>query len=256
MTTAALGLAAVALILVVWSYAVYPVLLGNLSRRAPARSSVAGSWPSVDVLVSAFDEEASIGPRVANLLAQEYPGPVTVSIGCDGCRDRTAERAREAGDARVHVTEFSQRRGKAAVLDDLVARSTGDVVVFTDANSSFAPDAVTRLVGRFADPAVGAVCGRLRLDPADGNGSSPETEFWDSETRLKEAEGRLGICLGANGAIYAARRELVSPLPPGTALDDFLIPARIAADGHRVEFAGDAVARERLSTDVASEVAR
>ncbi|HEU5248939.1 MAG TPA: glycosyltransferase family 2 protein, partial [Thermoanaerobaculia bacterium] len=130
------------------------------------------------------------------------------------------------------------------------------VLVFTDANSSFAPDAVARLAERFADPAVGAVCGRLILEPADGGPRSPETEFWDRETRLKEAEGRLGVCLGANGAIYAVRRALVKPLPEGSALDDFLIPARVAVEGHRVEFARDAVARERVATDVAAEAAR
>jgi cellulose synthase/poly-beta-1,6-N-acetylglucosamine synthase-like glycosyltransferase len=255
-TAAALILAAIAAILVLWSYAVYPSILRHHARRAPARSSVSTSWASVDVLVSAFDEETSIGPRVENLLAQHYPGSFAVSIGCDGCHDRTADRARESGGGRVSISEFAVRRGKAAVINDLVGRSTSEILVFTDANSSFDPDAVTRLVERFADPAVGAVCGRLELEPADGAGFSPETEFWDRETRLKEAEGRLGICLGANGAIYAARRELVRPLPEDTALDDFLIPARIAASGYRVEFAGDSIARERFSRDVATEASR
>lgn len=256
MTIAALILAGLAATLVLWSYLVYPSLLLHLARRAPARSSISVSWPSVDVLISAYDEEASIGPRVSNLLAQQYPGTLAVSVGCDGCRDRTAVRARASGDGRIRVAEFAERRGKAAVINELVRRSTSEVLVFTDANSSFAAESVARLVERFSDPAVGAVCGRLILEPADGRASFPESEFWDRETRLKEAEGRLGVCLGANGAIYAARRELVRPLPEGTALDDFLLPARIAAEGHRVEFAGDAVARERLSMDVAAEASR
>jgi cellulose synthase/poly-beta-1,6-N-acetylglucosamine synthase-like glycosyltransferase len=154
------------------------------------------------------------------------------------------------------VAEFAERRGKAAVVNELVRRSKSDVLVFTDANSTFAPDAVARLVEPFADPSVGGVCGRLILEPADGRPGSPETEFWDRETRLKEAEGRLGVCLGANGAIYAVRRALVKPLPEGSVLDDFLIPARIAREGHRVEFARDAIARERAAPDVAAEAAR
>ena len=244
-------LAGIAIVLLVWSYVVYPDLIFRLARRAPPPPKHALASPSVDVLVSALDEEGSIGARVANLLSQTYGGPLGVSIGCDGCRDETAARALKAGNDRVRVTEFPDRRGKAAVLNDLVASSSADVLVFTDANSTFAPDAIERLVDRLGDPSVGAVCGRLVLE-----GAAAEAEFWNRETRLKEAEGRLGVCLGANGAIYAARRPLVRPLPAGTALDDFLIPARIAADGHRVVFAGDAVASERTGSDVAAEAAR
>jgi cellulose synthase/poly-beta-1,6-N-acetylglucosamine synthase-like glycosyltransferase len=253
MTAAALAVAGLAVALLLWSYVLYPLVLFRLAQRAPAEAArpAPTPFPAVDVLVSAFDEEASIEPRVANLLAQDYPGPLTVSIGCDGCRDRTAERARAAGDDRVRVFEFPERRGKAAVIDDLVAHSEAEILVFTDANSTFAPGAVTRLAERASDPSVGAVCGRLVFEAA-----SPETDFWDRETRLKEAEGKLGVCLGANGAIYAARRALVRPLPAGTALDDFLIPARIAADGHRVVFAGDAIATEAAASDVAAEAAR
>jgi cellulose synthase/poly-beta-1,6-N-acetylglucosamine synthase-like glycosyltransferase len=261
MTALSLALLGIAVMLLAWSYVVYPALVLRLAHRAPLRPIVAVPSPSADVLVSAYDEEASIEPRVANLVVQQYAGSLSVSVGCDGCRDWTAVRARDAArrssaEGRVHVAEFAERRGKAAVLNELVRRSHSEILVFTDANSTFAPDAVARLVERFADPAVGAVCGRLILEPADGRPASPETEFWDRETRLKEAEGILGVCLGANGAIYAVRRALVKPLPEGSALDDFLIPARVAAEGHRVEFARDAVARERVATDVAAEASR
>ena len=104
---------------------------------------------------------------------------------------------------------------------------------------------------------VGAACGRLVFERGAGARETPESEFWDRETRMKEAEGALGVCLGANGGIYAARRALVRPLPEDTtSMDDFLIPVRVARDGHRIVFAGDAVAREDAARDVAAEVAR
>jgi cellulose synthase/poly-beta-1,6-N-acetylglucosamine synthase-like glycosyltransferase len=256
----AAGLASLALVLFVWSYALYPLWI----RRSAARASVGGTTgtsdaatASVEVLLAAADEESVIGDRVRDLLAQG--GAARISIGCDGCRDSTAERAREAaaGSDRVRVVEFPARRGKAAVVNDLVAESTAGVLVFTDANTRFEPGAVAALVEACRAPGVGAVCGRLVFERAAGTPGTPESDFWNRETALKEAEGRLGICLGANGAIYAVRRELASRLPEDTtSMDDFLIPVRVARDGWRVVFAGDAVAREDAARDVAAEASR
>ncbi len=248
-------LAAVSLLLAVWSYLLYPAMIEKLSRRPRTEPSRGGEPASLEVLLSAADEEGVIAQRIENLLAQESPVPTVIAIGCDGCRDRTAEVARAGLRGRGRVLEFPERRGKAAVLNDLIRESAADVLVFTDANTRFLPGAVLALADAFADPAVGAACGKLILEPGSPE-TPPEDSFWDRETRMKEAEGRLGVCLGANGAIYAARRALVEPLPPGAALDDFLIPARIARSGGRVVFAGGAVAREPSGSDVAAEASR
>ncbi|MGH9369019.1 MAG: glycosyltransferase, partial [Thermoanaerobaculia bacterium] len=255
MTALALGLLLAAVWLAVWSYLLYPPWIRLLAARRPARPRPAEQLPSVEVLLAAADEEAVIGDRVGNLLAQEYPGACSISIGCDGCKDRTAERARASLGQSGRVIEFPERRGKASVLNDLVAAARADVLVFTDANTRFDPGAVGRLAQALADPRVGAACGRLILE-APGAMATPESVFWERETRSKEAEGRLGVCLGANGAIYAARRASVESLPSDTAMDDFLIPARIAGRGQEVVFVSEAVARERLPGDVRAEISR
>ena len=262
MTVCALALLGVSVALAAWSYLGYPALLRRLAARVPARSGAPdlerADTPSVDVLVSAADEQAVIGARVRNLLDQQVEGAYGVLIGCDGSRDGTAEAARAAagGGALVHVTEFPVRRGKASVLNDLVAASRADVLVFTDANTRFDSGAVQALCRALSREAAGAACGRLVLLPADGS-PTPEGELWDRETALKEAEGRLGICLGANGAIYAARREAVAPLPADTtSMDDFLIPLGIARRGARVVFARDAVAREGSARNPRAEASR
>ena len=259
MTVLALTLALAALGLFLWSYACYPPLIARRAERAVSGGPPAPAprAPSVEVVLSAADEESVIGARVANLLGQEGVPDLAVTVGCDGCLDGTAAAARAAGGGRARVVEFPSRRGKASVVNDLVRDSGADILVFTDANTLFEPGAVRALVRAFEDPAVGAACGRLLFATRPGGRATPESEYWDRETRLKEAEGALGICLGANGAIYAARRELVGPLPADTtSMDDFLIPVRVAKSGRRVVFAGDAVAHEDAARDVAAEVSR
>jgi len=246
--------------LAVWSYLAYPPLLRRLAARRSARDEIAprapvGPPPSVEVLVAASDEEAVIADRVRNLLAQAVPGPLRVSIGCDGSADATAARAREVGDPRAAVTEFPERRGKASVLNDLVAASRADVLVFTDANTRFEPGAIDALCRAAAPGDVGAACGMLILEASDDE--TPETQFWDRETEMKELEGRLGLCLGANGAIYAAKRRLVAPLPADTtSMDDFLIPLGVLRRGARVVFTRDAVAREAAARNAFAEMSR
>jgi cellulose synthase/poly-beta-1,6-N-acetylglucosamine synthase-like glycosyltransferase len=154
------------------------------------------------------------------------------------------------------VLPFPRRRGKASVLNDLATTSRAELLVFTDANTRFHEDAVARLAERFADPETGAVCGKLLLEDREG-GTAAEVEFWERETGVKQAEGRLGVCLGANGAIYAIRRELFEALPSDTtSMDDFLIPARIARRGHGVVFAAGATAAEETARDARGEAAR
>jgi cellulose synthase/poly-beta-1,6-N-acetylglucosamine synthase-like glycosyltransferase len=256
--SAALAIVSAALFL--WSYAIYPIWIARRAAHATA-SGETGESPtpppaSVEVILSAADEETVIAARVRDLLAQA--GVSRVAIGCDGSRDATAARAREAaGSGPVRIVEFPERRGKAAVLNDLVRESTADLLVFTDANTRFDPGAVAALAAACAGPRVGSACGRLLFERAAGARETPESDFWDRETRLKEAEGRLGVCLGANGAIYAIRRELAAPLPPDTtSIDDFLIPVRVARDGWRIVFAGEAVAREDAARDAGAEARR
>ena len=263
MTAAAAVLAAVSVFLFAWSYGVYPALVEALAARRGSRAGPAPSQgseaSSVDVIVSAADEEAVIGARLTNLLDAKVAGadPPGILVGCDGCRDGTAAAARSAGGARTRVVEFPERRGKASVVNDLVRASSAEVLVFTDANTVFEEGALDALRRRFADPTVGAACGRLEFEAAAGARATPESAYWNRETRTKQAEGDLGVCLGANGAIYAVRRDLVHPLPVDTtSMDDFLIPVQVARAGRRVVFAGDAVAHEDAARDVAAEVAR
>jgi len=261
MTAIALFCAALSVALFVWSYAVYPALISRLAGKRGRTDASPASAPqaSVEVIVSAADEEGVIGARVADLLAQRGVSDLRVSIGCDGCRDQTAARAREAaaGNPAVRVVEFPERRGKAAVLNDLVAASRADVLVFTDANTRFDDGAVAAFAVSLAGGDTGAACGRLLFETGATADRTPEAALWDRETRLKEAEGALGVCVGANGAIYAAQRALVEPLPlDTTSMDDFLIPARAARKGRRVVFASGAVAREDAARDVAAEMRR
>jgi cellulose synthase/poly-beta-1,6-N-acetylglucosamine synthase-like glycosyltransferase len=81
--------------------------------------------------------------------------------------------------------------------------------------------------------------------------------YWRYETFLKRCEAKLGALLGANGAIYAIRRSLLTPVPETLLVDDFVIPLRARLEsGCRIVYDQDAIAREETAPDVASEFRR
>lgn len=250
----------IAIVLVGYSYVLYPLLLALLTRQQPASrrqnsQATAQEQPAVACIISAFNEEAHIAARIDNVLAQTYdPQKLTLYIGSDGSSDRTAERISPRIGDRVKGFIFQKNRGKASVLNDLIAASSEPILVFSDANAMFAPDAVARLVERFNDPKVGAVCGELQL--LDASGSNQDSAYWRIEQFLKRSEAQLGGLLGANGGIYAVRRAAHRPIAADTIVDDFCIAMTAAAEGWELVYEPGAIAREDTPEDISHEYKR
>ena len=265
-------------VVLAYTWLVYPALVLWLGRRGRGISFGAGDveLPSVVIIFSAHNEEANIEDRLANLAAVDYPAErMRIRVGVDGGTDRTAALAQAwaASHPNVTVVVAEKNRGKMAMLKRLVAEeqtadrrpqiadqgeeavhcSPSSLLVFTDANTMFAPDALRLLVAPFVDPAVGGVCGRLVLEHGSA-GKTDERAYWDTESRLKEAESQLDSCLGANGAIYAIRANLFPrDIPDNTIVDDFVIGMKVREQGLRMLFEPRAVAREELPPAVSDE---
>jgi cellulose synthase/poly-beta-1,6-N-acetylglucosamine synthase-like glycosyltransferase len=237
-------------------------MLAWLARMRPARPvrGASDALPPVAVILSAYNEEQHIAERVRNLRQMDYSAPWRALIGSDGSKDATVAAARTAaaGDARITVVDCSQNRGKVSVLKDLVSQAErqalpGEILVFTDANTQFAPDALRRLCEAFADPSVGGVCGRLSFVRPEG-GKTEETAYWRAENWLKAKESAVDSCLGANGAIYAIRPALFwSAIPSNTIIDDFVIGMKVREQGYRMIYEPDAVAEEELPPAIQHE---
>ena len=250
------------LTLLAYAYGGYPVLLWLLSKVTRARPGRAGEpteWPSVSVIVSAYNEEQVIADRVRNLLELDYPtDKLEVVIGSDGSTDRTATIVRGCGGRATRFVDFAERRGKASVVNDLVAQARGDVVVLTDANTFFEPGAVRALVtALWRHPTACAVVGRLELRSSAAGGNL-DGAYWRYETWLKSLESHFGAVLGANGAIYAVRRAHYRPLPACTvSVDDLLIPMFMRLHGGgEIFFVPEARAYETSPTQVRHEFRR
>jgi len=245
---------------ILYTYVLYPLLVTVLSHLFPRPPLCDAAFtPSVSMIVAAYNEAAVIDEKIQNCLNLDYRRDrIEFLVGSDGSTDGTDDQLSTCRDDRVRPFLFPERRGKTRVLNAIVPDARGEVLVFSDANTMYQPDAVRRLVSHLADPDVGGVCGRLRLmKPADAAGDSGEGLYWRYENAIKRAEGALDTVVGANGAIYAIRRPLFRPLPTRSAvMDDFLIPLSVVEQGKRVTYEPNALATENASPSVAAEFGR
>jgi len=242
--------------LVLYTYALYPLLAAILARWMGRSPHIEAITPPLTVVVAAHDEEARIAARVRDILEQDYPADnLRVVVVDDGSRDGTAAAA-DIGDTRVRVIRLAQNAGKAAALNAGIAAAATELLVFTDARQRFAPGALRMLAEPFADPGVGAVSGELLIESAVAGGVADIGLYWRIETRLRESEARLGWLHGVSGAIHAMRRELARPLPPGLILDDMYLPIIVLFAGKWVWMTRHAVALDSGSRDESEEFQR
>ena len=226
----------------VWTHAAYPLAARALARVRP-RPVLADddALPTVAVIVAAHDEEPVIERRVANLRELDYPSDrLEVVVTSDASTDRTEELAGAAG-ARVIR---NPRGGKVAAQDNAVRQTESDVVAFSDANCTWAPDALRKLVRSFADPDVAYVCGRLNLESDDGK--NKEGLYWRFELALRADESRIDSVTGGNGSIYAVRREDYLEVDPRFG-HDLSFPYRMVQRGRRAVYDSEANAFEKAT---------
>jgi cellulose synthase/poly-beta-1,6-N-acetylglucosamine synthase-like glycosyltransferase len=248
-----------ALAVTLYVYVGYPTLLAVWARLAPKPVRRSPVTPAISIIIAARNEAASLQARIENLLASDYPPELMqIIVVSDGSTDPTEDiLAFYKGEVDAVLLPPG---GKACALNAGVAVATHDVLVFTDARQTFAPDALRALVAPLADPQVGGVSGELVLDVESGEGHSTIGEgvgaYWKYEKWLRKQESLVGSTLGSTGAIHALRRELWRPLPAETILDDVLAPMQVVLSGARVVFEGAARAYDRAAPEAAAEFQR
>ncbi|MGI8439567.1 MAG: glycosyltransferase family 2 protein [Thermoleophilaceae bacterium] len=242
--------------LLLYTHAGYPLLLRALAGpprpEADREDRSPHELPSVSLIVAAHDEEDVIAAKVLGALALDYPRErLQVVVASDGSGDRTAERAREAG---AHLVLELPRGGKIRAQDRAVEEADGEILAFSDANSTWAPDALRRLVAPFAaDERTGYVCGQVRF-VSDG-GTNQEGLYWRYEMAVRELESRTAGVTAGNGAIYAVRREAYLVVDPRMG-HDLSFPFNLVKRGWRSLYAPDARAEEKMVPSIEGEFAR
>lgn len=237
-------------LLITYSLVGYPALLFLRSRWRARPVLKAPILPSVSVVMAVYNEAETLPAKLNSLAALDYPPDrLQIIVTSDGSTDATEKIVAASSSERLRLVASSHREGKASALNRGIRAAHGEIIVFTDARQLMAPDAIRELAANFADPSVGCVSGELILGEYGTCGSSEGVGFyWRLEKQIRQWESLAGSVIGATGALYAVRRDLVVPLPEGTILDDVYLPMYVARRRRRVVFEPKARAYDRVAS--------
>ena len=248
-------------VLLAYTQVGYPLLLVALARvkrpraasqpAAAAADDAGGRPPSVSLIVAAYDEGAVIGAKVTNALELDYPRDrLEVIVASDGSADGTVSEARRCG---ADLVLDLPRGGKIRAQDSAVARARGELLAFSDANSTWEPGALRTLVAAFGDESVGYACGQVQF--VSQGGTNQEGLYWRYEMALRSLESRLGSITAGNGAIYATRRDSYINVDPVMG-HDLSFPFNMVKRGWRAVYVPAARATEKMVPSIEGEFAR
>ena len=217
----------------VYSYLLFPLSLFVLAIMFRRPWQKQDKRPLVSVVISVFNEEKVIAEKIHNTLNLDYPADkLELLIISDGSTDRTEDVVRGYHDGRVVLKAHGERSGKTACLNRAVPEARGEIILFTDANSMFPRDILLKVVRNFADPEIGLVTGWTRYGDVDQKedttGIYSRFEKW---TKIQESQ--ISSCVGADGAVFAIRKELYQTLREDD-INDFVIPLDVIRQGKRV----------------------
>ncbi len=240
-----------------YSYLLFPVILAVSSRVIKRPWSKGIIRPTISMIISVYNEEKVIAAKIENTLVLDYPSEkLEIMVVSDGSTDSTEQIVSNfsSRDSRIVLKDFRERSGKTACLNLAVPEASGDIIFFTDANSMFPKDILAKLVSNFADASVGLVTGWTKYgDFAVGEDTTGLYSRFEKWSKLQESI--ISSCVGADGAIFAMRKELYRTLQEYD-INDFVIPLNVIRQGKRVVLDRDVYCFERPSNEAGKEYRR
>jgi cellulose synthase/poly-beta-1,6-N-acetylglucosamine synthase-like glycosyltransferase len=251
----------IALGILVYTYLGYGVVISFmafLKKRFSKKAAPSNNYyPEVTLVVPAYNEEDFISTKLQNSLELKYPkNRLKLLFITDGSTDATTDILRKQEG--ITVLHSDQRGGKSAALNRAMQFIETEIVVFNDANTLLAPDAMQKLAQKFSDLQVGGVSGEKQVIIRNEDGTSAHGEglYWKYESFLKKKDAEVHSVMGAAGELIAFRSALVEHLDEDVILDDFMMTFSIINKGFKVDYAPEVRAVETASANVTEELKR
>jgi cellulose synthase/poly-beta-1,6-N-acetylglucosamine synthase-like glycosyltransferase len=216
--------------------------------------------PTLSIIIPAYNEEKVIAEKIANTIELDWQDDkMELVIISDASSDKTDEIVKEHiphAKRKIVFHRQNKRSGKLSALNKASELATGDLLVFTDANTHIEKNSLKKLIAPFIDPSIGCVAGEQVITTEEGSGTG-EGIYWKYESKIKQAESRTGSTTGADGSLYAIKRELYPDLKTNLFLiDDLIISLSVIKNKKKIKYVPEAKAYEEGSPSLKAEFQR
>lgn len=238
----------------------FPITLMILGKIIKRKNKKDYSYkPKVTMMIAAYNEEKVIEQKLENAMLSDYDD-LEILIANDCSSDRTVEICerfiKNHPEMDIKISTAKDHFGKTNAQNEAVEKASGEIIVFSDANSMYKPNAISELVSYFTSDDIEYVCGAL-VYVKDDNVSSvvAENAYWDLELKMRKIESDIKTITAGNGAIYAVRKKDYK-IYNIAASHDYEMPLHAGLDKKRAIFNPDAIASEKAGATTKDEFKR
>lgn len=248
--------------IVIYTYFGYPLILTIVSIFRKNKSINQHEpnnrfQPFVSLIIAAHNEEKVIRQKIENSLAIDYPeNRFEIILVSDGSTDNTNQIIKQVQNDRLKCICYKPRRGKAYAINLATKEACGEIIVYSDANVWYEKDAIQNLVRHFRAPAIGCVCGEVRLYTADETTTQGEGLYSMYERFIQRKESIVSTMVAIDGAMFAIRKSLFKPIPEDTIVEDFYLALNCIEQQYRIIHVSDAKGEEEAAVSIQEEVRR
>jgi len=242
----------IAVLALVHTYLIYPALLGILaSNKIPNKFIYLPSedLPGVSVLMAVHNEQDVLQEKIESIISNFHTGvKIEILIGSDASNDNTDRILENMASSNecLRYFLFETRRGKSAIINELVRLSCNSILIITDANVKLEKDTIYQMLKHFKNGNIGLVDSHMSHKGLKNSGISvQENSYIAREVEIKYRESIIwGTMMGPFGGCYAMRKELYRDVPSSFLVDDFYINMNVMASGHKTIIETDALVYE------------
>jgi cellulose synthase/poly-beta-1,6-N-acetylglucosamine synthase-like glycosyltransferase len=248
----------------VHSYLIFPITIAIFARYKKNNLYVyteIDEWPTITIIMAVRNAEKILEKKIKSIYASNYPPQkISLLVGSDASDDSTNQIIEGLAKqfSSIQFYAFVARTGKVEIINFLARQAQTAILVFTDAYAVFEQGSLKQLVKHFKNPDIHVVGGKMKGDVSlSGNVSVQELSYFETEYKIKYAEGKLwGCMMGAFGAFYAVRRNNWHPVPDNFLNDDFYISIKAIETRGKAIFEPEAIVCQNVSGNPKEEFRR